>query len=95
MSAIHLQSRPVQGDTRESQVASRTPSTSSWQHRGVSKAGQRLIGARSLMAGLAAAIAAKARTKNCMLVEVVLMVEKVVLVPVSNFALRIEVNVWK
>lgn len=56
------------GYLRASQVRSTTPSTSAWQQRGVSSAGQTEPGARSwIMAGMAAAMAAKARMVNCIL----------------------------
>lgn len=56
---------------RGEQVTSSTPSTSSWQHWGVSRAGQRSIGARLRAAAeVRAAKAAKARVVNC-IVELV------------------------
>lgn len=75
-------SRRYQGGyLRASQVTSTTPSTSAWQQRGVSSAGQTEPGARSwIMAGIAAAMAAKARMVNCILAFEGFLVSEVVLV---------------
>lgn len=59
------------GDLRGEQVTSSTPSTSSWQHWGVSRAGQRSMGARLRAAAeVRAAKAAKARVVNCIVESV-------------------------
>jgi hypothetical protein len=59
-------------DVRASQLRSATPSTSTWQHWGVSMAGQRSMGARlTAAAEVRAAKAAKARVVNCILEELV------------------------
>lgn len=67
--SVWVDSRRYKGGyLRASQVRSTTPSTSAWQQRGVSSAGQTEPGARSwIMAGMAAAMAAKARMVNCIL----------------------------
>lgn len=67
--SVWVDSRRYKGGyLRASQVTSTTPSTSAWQQRGVSSAGQTEPGARSwIMAGIAAAMAAKARMVNCIL----------------------------
>lgn len=55
---------------REAQLTAATPRTSNWQHCGVSSAGHRDAGPwRVSKIGLAVATAARARTRNCMLMK--------------------------
>ena len=77
------------GNLRAEQVTAATPSTSSWQHWGVSMAGQRSMGARFSMAAAEAraAKAVMAKVVNCIL-------DVLVGCLVDWFGVRLRVGLW-